>query len=1037
MLNRIIHWSLTYRFMVLFVTCAVIAAGVFVIIRSEIDIFPDLNAPTVTVMTEAPGMAPEEVEQLVTFPIETAVNGASGVRRVRSSSASGFSIVHVEFDWDTDVFHARQTVSERLAQISGELPSNVGSPVMGPQSSILGEVMIIGLTSDSLDAGSLRSIADRTIRPRLLSLGGVSQVSVIGGDELEYQILLIPEKMRHLGVSLSDVAEATRDMNVNSSGGVAYEYGNEYLIKGNVATRDVNDIAMAAVKTASGSSVHLSDIADVKIGAKTPKIGSATVKTKPAVLITVTKQPKVGSIELSDNIIAELEQLHSVLPDDVVIDTDIFNQSDFIQTSVSNLQSSIVEGAIFVIIVLFFFLMNFKTTFISVVAIPISILIALICLYFMGLSINTMTLGGIAIAIGSLVDDAIVDVENVYKKLKENNLIAPDKRLPVLKVVFEASHEVRKPILNSTLIIMASFIPLFFLSGIEGRLLQPLGVAFIVSLVASTIVALTLTPVLCSFLLANNKNKAFDNTDKEPKTSVWIKEKYAVALSKVLAKPKPWLYGTGALFVVSLFLLFTLGRSFMPGFNEGSFTINVSAMPGISFEQSDSIGLAAERLILSVPEVRNVARKTGRAELDEHSLGVNTSEMEVPYVLDRGRSRAEVADELRTKLSRIPGVNVEIGQPISHRIDAMLSGSQSQIAVKIFGSDLDRLYAVGQQIGAEMKEVSGVVDVNVEQQIARPQLEITPRREMLLKYGISIPEFNEFVNMAIRGEVVSRVFDEGIPYDLTVKVIDSHRDSRDRIEDLMIQSNSGMIPLFYVADVKPTSGPNTINRENVNRMLTVTANVNGRDLKSAVDEIKSHVNEHVSLPEKYFVSYGGQFENEAAATRMLTLTSIFALVVIFFLIYAEFKSISQSLTILVNMPLALIGGVLILRFSTGEMNIPAIIGFISLMGISTRNGMLLLSHYNKLKDDGYSIADRVKKGSSDRLLPIIMTALTSALALIPIALRGSEPGNEIQSPMAIVILGGLVSSTLLNIFIVPILYRMSEYRDARNSNHRI
>lgn len=1025
MLNKIIQWSLTYRFMVLFVTCAILVAGVFVIIRSEIDIFPDLNAPTVTVMTEAPGMAPEEVEQIVTFPIETAVNGASGVRRVRSSSASGFSIVHVEFDWDTDVYHARQTVSERLAQISGEMPPNVGSPVMGPQSSILGEVMIIGLTSDSIDAGSLRNIADRTIRPRLLSLGGVSQVAVIGGDQLEYQILLIPEKMRHFGVSLSDVADATREMNVNSSGGVVYEYGNEYLIKGNVASRDVNDIAMASVKTASGSSVRLSDIADVKIGAKTPKIGSATVKTKPAVLITITKQPKVGSIELSEKILDEIDQLSSNLPKGVNIDTEIFNQRDFIQTSVNNLQSSILEGAIFVIIVLFFFLMSFKTTFISVVAIPISIIIALICLYFMGFSINTMTLGGIAIAIGSLVDDAIVDVENVYKRLKENNSLNPENRLPVLKVVFEASHEVRKPILNSTLIIMASFIPLFFLSGIEGRLLQPLGVAFIVSLAASTVVALTLTPVLCSFLLAKNKQNS-NKIDKEPRTTVWIREKYSIALSKVLARPKPWIYGTGALFVISLILLFTLGRSFMPAFNEGSFTINVSAMPGVSFEQSDSIGMAAERLIMSVPEVRNVARKTGRAELDEHSLGVNTSEMEVPYVLDNGRSKKEVADELRKKLSQIPGVNVEIGQPISHRIDAMLSGSQSQIAVKIFGSDLDRLYEIGQQIGAEMKEIEGIVDVNVEQQIARPQLEISPRREMLSKYGITIPEYNEFINMAIRGEVVSRVFEEGIPYDLTVKVIDSHRDSRERIEDLMIQSNSGMIPLSYVADVKSTVGPNTINRENVNRMLTVSANVNGRDLKSAVDEIKNHINEHVSLPEKYFVTYGGQFENEAAASRMLTLTSIIAIIVIFFLIYAEFKSISQSMTILVNMPLALIGGILILRFTTGELNIPAIIGFISLMGISTRNGMLLLSHYNKLKEEGYSLAERIKIGSSDRLLPIIMTALTSALALIPIALRGNEPGNEIQSPMAIVILGGLISSTILNIFIVPILYRRLE-----------
>lgn len=1026
MLNKIIHWSLTNRLVVLLVSCAIMVAGVFVILRSEIDIFPDLNAPTVAIMTEAPGLAPEEVERIVTYPIETAVNGASGVRRVRSSSATGFSVVWVEFDWDTDVYHARQTVSERLAQIEGDMPSTVGTPVMGPQSSILGEIMIIGLTSDSVSAGQLRSIADRTIRPRLLSLGGVSQVSVIGGDELEYQILLSPEKMRHYGVSLSDVADATGNMNVNTSGGVMYEYGNEYLIKGNVSTHDVNEIAGASVRTASGSCVHLGDIAEVRMGAKTPRIGTATVRATPAVLITVTKQPHAGSMELTEDIMSELEDLHASLPAGVNIDTEIFNQSDFIETSVSNLQVSLLEGALFATIVLFFFLMNLKTTIISVIAIPLSILVALICLWLLGFTINTMTLGGIAIAIGSLVDDAIVDVENVYKRLRENRRRDRDHRLPVVKVVFEASREVRKPILNSTLIIIASFLPLFFLSGIEGRLLQPLGIAFIVALAGSTIVALTLTPVLCSFFLASDNDKERAELDKEPRTAKWLRGKYAKVLDKALDNPKPWLYGVATLMIAAIGVFFTLGRSFLPGFNEGSFTINLSAMPGISLEQSDSIGMAAERIILSVPEVRNVARKTGRAELDEHSLGVNTSEMEVPYVLDKGRSKAEVARELREKLSAIPGVNVEIGQPISHRIDAMLSGSQSQIAVKVFGDDLDRLYAIGQKIGAEMKEIPGIVDVNIEQQIARPQLDITPRRELLAKYGITIPEFSRYVQMAIGGEVVSQVFEEGRPFDLTVKVENSRRDTRERIENLMIQSEAGMIPLSYVADIKSVSGPNTINRENVSRLLTVSANVEGRDLKGTVDEIRKQVDGHVDLPDKYFITYGGQFENEAAASRMLALTSIVALIIIFFLIYAEFRNVPESLTILVNMPLALIGGILILRCTTGELNIPAIIGFISLMGISTRNGMLLISRYNKMRDDGVSLEERIRRGSSDRLLPIIMTALTSALALIPIVLRGHEPGNEIQSPMAIVILGGLVSSTILNVFIVPILYRRIE-----------
>lgn len=1023
MLNKIIHWSLRNRLIILMASVAMLIAGVIVVGKTEIDIFPDLNAPTVAVMTEAKGMAPEEVERIVTYPIETAVNGASGVRRVRSSSATGFSIVWVEFNWETDPYLARQIVSERLAGVEGSLPSTVGTPVMGPQSSILGEIMIIGLTSDSIGQAQLRSVADRVIQPRLLSLGGVSQVSVIGGDELEYQILLNPDKMRHYGVSLSDIAEATENMNVNASGGITYEFGNEYLIKGNISSADIYEIGMASVRTESGNNVRLCDIAEIKTGGKTPKIGTATVRTKPAVLITVTKQPGAGSIELTEKIHEELDNIQKAIPTGIEIDTEIFNQSQFIETSVSNLQQSLLEGALFVIIVLFFFLMNLRTTIISVIAIPLSIIVTMIALYFMGFTINTMTLGGIAIAIGSLVDDAIVDVENVYKRLRENAAKSGGERVPLLKVVFEASKEVRKPILNSTLIIVASFLPLFFLSGIEGRLLKPLGIAFIVALAASTVVALTLTPVLCSYLLAGDTKKEKEQLAKEPKTARYLREKYSIALNKVISEPKPIIYATGGLLAISVIVFFTLGRSFLPGFNEGSFTINVSAMPGISLEQSDSVGMAAERIILSVPEVRNVARKTGRAELDEHALGVNTSEIEVSYVLDKGRSKREVMKELREKLSHIPGVNVEIGQPISHRIDAMLSGAQAQIAIKIFGDDLDLLYAIGRQIGGEMKEIEGIVDVNIEQQISRPQIDIVPRREMMAKYGVTIPEFSRYIQMAIGGDVVSQVFVGNRPYDLTVKVEDSQRDTKERIENLKINSNAGMIPLSYVADIKTGSGPNTINRENVNRLLTVSANVDGRDLKGAVYEIKHHIGEHVEMPEGYYVAYGGQFENEAAASRMLAITSIIALFVIFFLIYSEFKDVNQSLVIMVNMPLALIGGVLILRCTTGEMNIPAIIGFISLMGISTRNGMLLMSRYNNLKQEGMPLMERIRKGSSDRLLPIIMTALTSALALVPIALRGGEPGNEIQSPMAIVILGGLISSTLLNIFLVPLFYK--------------
>ena len=1024
MLNRIISASLNNRVIVLILSALLLVAGTIVLTRSEVDIFPDLNAPTVVVMTEAKGYAPEEVEKIVTFPIETAVNGATGVRRVRSSSATGFSVVWVEFDWGTDVYTARQIVSEKLAGVSSDFPEGVGTPTLGPQSSILGEILIIGLTSDSVSQGQLRSVADRTIRPRLLSISGVSSVAVIGGDELEYQIKLKPERMRHYGITLDETLEAVEGMNNNVSGGVLYQYGNEYLIKGDINSDNPDVLARSVVRSEGDSTVVLADIADVEIGVKTPRIGAATVKTKPAVLLTITKQPAVGSIDLTEKILAEMETIQ--LPKGIDVDTEIFRQSDFIDNSVSNLQSSLMEGALFVIIVLFFFLMNLRTTLISIIALPLSILVAVLVLHFMGMTINTMTLGGIAIAIGSLVDDAIVDVENVYKRLRHNRSLPEAERRPVLKVVYDASREVRMPIFNSSLIIIASFLPLFFLSGIEGRMLIPLGVAFIVSLIGSTIVALTVTPVLCYYLLSGKK--AIEGLQKQPWLARRLGSLYDRALAGSFNHKKAVLYGTGALFAVALVLFFTLGRSFLPAFNEGSFTINVSAMPGVSLEESNRIGLEAEKIILSVPEVRNVARKTGRAELVEHSLGVNVSEMEVPYRLDKGRSRGEVVKELREKLAAIPGVNIEIGQPISHRIDAMLSGSEAQIAVKLFGDDLDRLYALGKQIKQEMSEVPGVVDINIEQQIGRPQLDIRPRREMLAKYGIPVNDFARFVSVALAGETVSQVYEEGLPYDLTLKIEDSRRDTKEKIADLMIDSNVGKIPLSYVADVVTTTGPNTINRENVSRRLVISANTDGGDLRGAVDAIREKIDENVALPDRYYVTYGGQFESEAAASRTLALTSIGALVIIFMLLYSEFKNVTQSCIILINMPLAMIGGVFILVLTGGELNIPAIIGFISLLGISTRNGMLLIARYNHLKADHVGLDERIRRGSTDRLNPIIMTALTSALALIPLALRGAQPGNEIQAPLAVVILGGLISSTFLNIFVVPIVYYLTEKR---------
>lgn len=1042
MLNRIIHFSLYNRIVVLILTGLILLGGVVALMRSEIDIFPDLNAPTVVIMTEAPGLAPEEVEKLVSFPVETAVNGATGVRRVRSSSATGFSVVWVEFDWDTDIYIARQIVTEKIAGVAEELPPGVKAPELGPQSSILGEIMIIGLTVDPAVAdsvasaggiptsmGRLRSIADREVRPRLLSIGGVSQVSVIGGDVEEYQILLDQGKMRFHGITLAEVLEAAQSLNENAAGGTLYEYGNEYIIKGSVNTDNLDDLAQTVVRGEQGKApVTLADISRIELGAKEPKLGLASVRTEPAVLLTVTKQPAVGTIGLTDKIDGEIASLKGTLPRDVKVYTDIFRQSEFIANSVSNLQESLLEGALMVIIVLFFFLMNLRTTLVSLVALPMSILITVLILRLMDVSINTMTLGGIAIAIGSLVDDAIVDVENVYHRIRDNYKLPADLRLSTVEVVYNASKEVRMPIFNSSLIIVTSFLPLFFLHGMEGRMLIPLGVAFIVALAASTIVALTLTPVLCSFLLGSEKGAG--KLDRDPWLTRKLKGVYASSLAWCMAHGRAVIIAVCVLFAVAAGLFFTLGRSFLPPFNEGSMTINIATLPGISLEESDRIGRMAEEIILDTPEVITVARKTGRAELDEHSQGVNSSELEAPYRLN-GRSRNEMVRDLRARLSEIPGISLEIGQPISHRMDAMLSGTEAQIAIKLFGSDLNTMFATGQKIKQIVAEVPGITDANIEQQMERPQLHIKPRREMLARYGIPMQRFTEFIDVALAGAQVSQVYESGLPYDVTVKFDPASRSGAKEIAELMIDSNEGKIPLSYVADVVSSSGPNTINRENVNRRLVISANVDGRDLRGAVNEIQQRVEKEVSLPEGYYLSYGGQFESEAEASRTLGLTSILALFIIFMLVYAEFKSVPQSLVIMINMPLAMIGGVLILVFTGGELNIPAIIGFISLLGIATRNGMLLISHYNRLQFLGVPLSERVMVGSVDRLTPIIMTALTSALALLPLALRSTVPGNEIQSPLAVVILGGLVSSTVLNVYVVPVLYRYIALRYPR------
>lgn len=1030
MLNKIIGFSLQNRILVLVASVLLLIGGTYTAMHTEVDVFPDLNVPTVVIMTEANGMAAEEVEQLVTFPVETAVNGATGVRRVRSSSTNGFSVVWVEFDWDTDIYLARQIVSEKLAVVSESLPANVGKPTLGPQSSILGEMLIVGLTADSTSMLDLRTIADWTIRPRLLSTGGVAQVAVLGGDIKEYQVQLDPERMRHYGVTLSEVMNITREMNLNANGGVLYEYGNEYIVRGVLSTDKVDQIAKAVVRSngVSGAPILLEDIADVQVGAKLPKLGTASERGKHAVLLTVTKQPATSTLELTDKLEASLQDLQKNLPADVKVSTDIFRQSRFIESSIGNVQKSLLEGGIFVVIVLFLFLANIRTTVISLVTLPLSLIASILALHYMGFTINTMSLGGMAIAIGSLVDDAIVDVENVYKRLRENRLKPAGEQLPILEVVFNASKEVRMPILNSTLIIIVSFVPLFFLSGMEGRMLVPLGIAFIVALAASTVVALTVTPVLCSYLLGKEKIKKQNNENSDSAVARKMKQWYGSALTFVLGHKKGVLGGTIGLFVVALGCFFTLGRSFLPPFNEGSFTINISSLPGISLEESDKMGHRAEELLLSIPEIQTVARKTGRAELDEHALGVNVSEIEAPFEL-KDRSRSELVAEVREKLGTIVGANVEIGQPISHRIDAMLSGTKANIAIKLFGDDLNRMFTLGNEIKSAIQGIPGIADLNVEQQIERPQLVISPKREMLAKYGISLPEFSEFVNVCLAGEAVSQVYEKGKSFDLTVRVKDNLRDEMEKIRNLMIDTGDGQkIPLNYVAEIRSAMGPNTISRENVKRKIVISANVADRDLRSVVNDIQAQVDAQIKLPEGYHIEYGGQFESEQAASRTLALTSFMSIVVIFLLLYHEFRSVKESAIILINLPLALIGGVFALLITTGEVSIPAIIGFISLFGIATRNGMLLISHYNHLQqEEGYGVYDSVIRGSLDRLNPILMTALSSALALIPLALSGDLPGNEIQSPMAKVILGGLLTSTFLNGFIIPIVYLMMHH----------
>ncbi|MGH7493644.1 MAG: efflux RND transporter permease subunit [bacterium] len=1026
MFDKLIKLSLENRVIVLVAVLLLLITGVLVAIRLPIDVFPDLTAPTVTVLTEAHGMAAEEVETLVTFPIETAVNGATGVRRVRSSSAAGIAIVWVEFDWGTDIFIARQIVNEKLQITAASLPAGIDRPILAPISSIMGEIMLIGVSLDSaatsnghsINAMDLRSIADWTIRRRLLSVPGVSQVVPIGGDVKQYQILVSPEKLTAYDISLNEVLRAAEQSNTNSSGGAYMDAGQEYLIRGIGRVQNLEDIATSVIAMRGNLPVLIRDVAEVKIGPAI-KFGDGSANAKPAAIIMVQKQPNANTLELTERIESTIAEIQKTLPPGIAINTQIFRQADFIRVAIDNVIEALRDGAILVMVVLFFFLGNVRTTFISILAIPLSLVVTIFVFQIFGITINTMTLGGLAIAVGALVDDAIIDVENVFRRLKENQHRAPAEKRPTLEVVFSASSEIRSPMVMATLIIIIVFVPLFFLSGVEGRLLRPLGYAYITSIFASLLVAVTVTPVLCSFLLPNAD---FMKKEGDSWLVTHLKRVYRKTLDFVLRFPKLVLGASALTLIVTLAVVPFLGRAFLPEFNEGSLTISVLTVPGTSLDESNKIGQLAEQILLSHPEIKSTARRTGRAELDEHAQGVNAAELDARFELN-GKHKEEFFDELRRSLSIIPGTNITIGQPIGHRIDHMLSGTRANIAVKIFGDDLYRLRSLAESVRRQMEAISGVVDLAVEQQVDVPQVRIKANRRAMAMYGVSVGELAEAIDVAFNGEVASQILEGQQSYNLVVRFNEQNRGNLERIRNALFDTPVGpKVPLSQLAEVVYEKGPNTISRENVQRKIVVQANVSGRDLRSVIDDIRTRLDKNVSMPQGYYIEFGGQFESEQAATRLLTLLSLVSIAAIFLILYLEFGAFRPALFVMVNLPLALIGGIWAVFFTSGIISVASLVGFITLFGIATRNGILMIEHYHHLLAEGKSFREAIVQGSLERLNPILMTALAAGLGLIPLALGGGEPGKEIQTPMAIVILGGLLSSTALNMIVVPSLF---------------
>ena len=1018
MLDQIIKFSLNNKLFILISAVVIMGSGIYTARIMDVDVFPDLTAPTVVVMTDAHNMAAEEVERLVTFPIETAVNGATDVRRVRSASSQGYSFVWVEFDWGTDIYKARQIVSEKLVMLASAIPADV-EPALAPQSSVMGEILFIGLQSDSTSMMELRTLAEWNLKPVILATGGVSQVTIIGGDYKQYQVLADPYLMKYYGVSLAEIADVCENLSKNSTGGILREYGNEYVVRGIARTYDLDELGNSYIKSVNNKAIRIRDVAEVIVG-KAVKMGHGSQNASPSVILSVSKQPSINTVEVTEKIEANLAELQKSLPPDVRMSTDIFRQADFIEKSVNNVGRALLEGAIFVVIILFLFLGSFRTTIISVLAIPISLLAAIIVLYLLGFNINTMTLGGLAIAIGSLVDDAIIDVENVYKRLRQNHFRPKEDRQSAFTVIFEASKEIRASILNATLIIIVAFIPLFFLSGMEGRMLRPLGIAYIVSLSVSLLVAVTITPLLCKMLLSNPAYLA--KRKKDGWLSRNLSSNYQRSLKWTLSHKKIILSTSLILFVIALGLFARMGRSFLPEFNEGSLTISAISKPGISLDDSNVLGNLIETELLAIPEVVSTARRTGRGELDEHSQTTNSAEIDVNFILD-DRSRAEFLKDVRATLAGVPGIAATVGQPLGHRIDHMLSGTRANIAIKLFGTDLNKMFMLGNQIQNAISDIEGLVDVSVEQQTEIPQIQIRANREMLASYGISFEVFNEFVEIAFAGKKLSDIYEGQQRYDLVLWLNDEYTGSLEGMRSALIETHDGQqVPLEQVAEIVSVSGPNSISRENVQRKIVISANVAGSDLRTIVKNIKININENIVLPEGYRIEYGGQFESEEKASQTLLLTSIIAIFVIFLLLFQEFRNTKLAGIILLNLPLALIGGVFAVYFSSGIISIPSIIGFITLFGIATRNGILLVSRYRHMQQQGESLDNIILQGSADRLYPILMTALTAALALIPLALNGDATGNEIQSPMAKVILGGLLTSTLLNIYVVPVVY---------------